>query len=251
MALRAAGLSEGVTMAILGEISSALANAGAEASVNLSDSFARQAELTSNMAEQHQKMQELMVAMNTEKDVIKGHMDRMHNDAEKSKLQVLELDAKAEKVAQLMVQMEQATQASMVTIRSSYGGHLERIEGQMSARFAFIDGQYGEASDAMRRANEKIGFLEGAMASGGGFGGKSGGSSGKGGGGKPDAMESNLISIKDIVLPKLNDASPSVATFRRWWKDLAKYCQRRDYYWRGAETMFKVIRGYPNEIVVK
>ena len=118
-------------------------------------------------------------------------MERMHKEAESIKLTIAELDAKAEEVAAPMVQMEQATQQSMVTIRSSYGGHLESIEGQMTARFSFIDGQFNEASEAMRRANEKIGFLEGAMASGGGFSGKGSGGGSKGGGfyPKPDAME--------------------------------------------------------------
>ena len=79
---------------------------------------------------------------------------------------------------------------------------------------------------------------------------ESGGAGGQmSGSGKTDihAMESNLVSIRDVRMPTLSEAAPSVAVFRRWWKELAKYCQRRSE-WRGAETLFKVIRGYPNEI---
>ena len=61
------------------------------------------------------------------------------------------------------------------------------------------------------------------------------------------AMESNLISIKDLRLPTMHDSNPSVLVFRKWWKDLYKYCQRREE-WRGAEALFRVVRGYPNEI---
>ena len=77
------------------------------------------------------------------------------------------------------------------------------------------------------------------LSSGGGDGGK----------GSGEMRESNLISIRDVKLPLLNDSNLTVAAFRRWWKDLAKYCQRRETHWRGAETLFRVIRGYPNETV--
>ena len=61
--------------------------------------------------------------------------------------------------------------------------------------------------------------------------------------------EATPINIKDVKLPLLSDVNPSVAVFRRWWKELDKYCQRRETQWRGSETLFRVIRGYPNEIV--
>ena len=63
-------------------------------------------------------------------------------------------------------------------------------------------------------------------------------------------MESNLVSIKDIKLPTLKEDKPSTLTFRTWWKDLYKYCQRREH-WRSAESVFKVLRNYPNELVPK
>ena len=54
--------------------------------------------------------------------------------------------------------------------------------------------------------------------------GPSGGSGTGGGGGKgfQELRESSLISIKDKKLPLLGDSIPTVASFRRWWKDLAK-----------------------------
>ena len=64
------------------------------------------------------------------------------------------------------------------------------------------------------------------------------------------AMESNLVSIKDIRLPLLSTDTPTVQVFRKWWKDLSRYCQRREE-WRGAESLFRVVRGYPNEICPK
>ena len=64
------------------------------------------------------------------------------------------------------------------------------------------------------------------------------------------AMEANLVSIRDVKLPTLGTDAPSVLVFRKWWKDLYRYCQRREE-WRGAESLFRVVRGYPNELVPK
>ena len=35
--------------------------------------------------------------------------------------------------------------------------------------------------------------------------------------------------------------------FRKWYKDMAKYCGKRDPWW-GAESLFKSVRAYPNKI---
>ena len=46
------------------------------------------------------------------------------------------------------------------------------------------------------------------------------------------------------------DGNPSVLNFRNWYKDLAKYIEKRDG-WRGTGVLFKVIRGYPNQIMYR
>ena len=91
----------------------------------------------------------------------------------------------------------------------------------MNERFAGVEKQFIEAHGVVVRLEGRMQYVErNGASSGGGFGG------GKGSGG--EMRESNLISIKDVKLPLLADANPSVAVFRRWWKDLAKYCQRRE-----------------------
>ena len=112
----------------------------------------------------------------------------------------------------------------------------------MNKRFSKVESQLVEAHKVVVRHDERLKNIErNGLSSGGGAGG--------GGKGSGEMRESNLISIKDVKLPLLGEWDLTVAVFRRWWKDLAKYCQRRETHWRGAETLFCVIRGYPDEIV--
>ena len=87
------------------------------------------------------------------------------------------------------------------------------------------------------------------MRSGAGMGfGKGGGSGGIDRDGYDRDESSNLIGFKDVKLPVLTADNPSAQVFRLWWKDLSKYCQRREKHWKAADSLFHVIRGYPNDI---
>ena len=141
--------------------------------------------------------------------------------------------ADTEQMEGLITKLREASSHAFDTLRQSYGG----LEGSTNERFGKVGKQFIEAHRVVMGIDSRLGHVERSGArGGGGFGG------GKGSGGAMRA--SNLISIKDVKLPLLTDANPSVAVFRRWWKDLAKYCQRRETHWRGSETLFRVIRGY-------
>ena len=129
---------------------------------------------------------------------------------------------------------------ALSTLRQSYGG----IEGTMNERFAKVESQFVQAHKVVVVLDERMWYVErNGLSSGGGGAG--------GGRGSGELRESSLISIKDVKLPLLNDSNPTVAAFRSWWKDLAKYCQRRETHWRGSEALFRVIRGFPNEFVAR
>ena len=46
-------------------------------------------------------------------------------------------------------------------------------------------------------------------------------------------------------MPMIPDRFDQVETFRRWWKDVAEYCERRQEY-TDCGIVFKTIRGYLN-----
>ena len=63
--------------------------------------------------------------------------------------------------------------------------------------------------------------------------------------GYADGRGHGLLHEKDIRMPLLPKHFDKVETFRRWWKDVAEFCERRQDY-TDCSVVFKAIRGYPN-----
>ena len=58
-----------------------------------------------------------------------------------------------------------------------------------------------------------------------------------------------LIHEKDIKMPFFPEKADSVETFRRWWREVAEYCERLQRF-EHCTLVFKRIRGYPQRIAV-
>ena len=56
------------------------------------------------------------------------------------------------------------------------------------------------------------------------------------------------IHEKDITMPAFPDKHENAEVFRRWWKDVAEYCERFDKF-KGCSILFKKMRGYEDEVV--
>ena len=260
--MESVGLSPEQAGAIRLALTTALADAGNEATRNLAEKHRAMTDLASQMGTQQAEIVGYIKTFNDEKEAMKTHMERFHTEAEEIKRKmeqhseafsqvgesitelkadkdaiVQDITAKVDVVEGLIRTLNDATTHAVQTLRHSYGG----IEDTMNRHAEKVEGQFTNAARAVEDIKVRLSRVEGA--------------GGRSGGGQPDRHGSDhdtgLISVKDVKLPLLPEANPSVATFRKWWKDLSKYCQRREAKWRAADTLFRVIRGYPNEIVSK
>ena len=278
------GLSQSQATAVREILRQSLEAAGNEAAANLQQKHGEMEALTVQLGVQQQEIAVQVQKAETEKDTMKSVMERFHAEAEamkeimatkdqqfaamkenldqmkNAKVQIVaEVEAKTTLIEGLVVQLRDVTGQALDTIRQSYGGFEDTINNKldqtnnqvlanqdlMAQNFGKIENQMTTAEGILRTLGERISMVEGRGAHGGGGTNPGYGGGGSGGG---DAREKSLISIKDVRLPNLTENNPTVAVFRKWWKELAKYCQKREAHWRGAETLFKVIRSYPNEI---
>jgi len=171
--------------------------------------------------------------LNAELDQVKSAKDQIAND----------FVARNAEMNDMVGKLREASSEAFQRVRDSYGG----IETTMTSRF---DEVRRDADAGRQRLNEMESVVRNlqanAQTSMGNMGGM--GSDGGNSGGRGDEP---LIHAKDVKLPILESEKPSVGSFRKWYKELYKYCSKRQFFWRGSETLFKVIRGYPNEIVRK
>ena len=239
--------------AIKSVVKSSLDAAGNEAAANLRTWAAKQEELSQAIqqaAAEKQEMQKNMEIIHAEAETMKAVLQKGSIDQETLKqnlaqmlntkdVLIAELSAKNESTQAVLEVLNNATSDAMLQVRQLYGGTNEETR----AKFKDVEQRIYNAEVEIVKVMGRTTHLESSA-------GPSGYQAHGGGGGRTEvsAMESNLVSIKDVRMPSLSDSSPSVLVFRKWWKDLYKYCQRREKEWRGAESLFRVIRGYPNEI---
>ena len=58
-----------------------------------------------------------------------------------------------------------------------------------------------------------------------------------------------LIHDKDIKMPEFPQKPESAEHFRRWWKDVAEYCEDTDgFRFASCPVFFNTIRGHKNVI---
>ena len=218
-------------------------------------------EAADNLREKHQAMEGVARSMGEQQEQIKGHMEKFHEDKEAMKAEMVakdlefknmkenlanmaqqkdaiigELAAKHDQVEGLIGQLKEAMSSTMTILRQTQGG----LEDSVNARFGHVERQMTTAEQYLRDLSAQIVRVEGMVGSSGyGRGGDAGGSH--------DDRGAQLISVKDMKLPILGDGNPSVMAFRKWYRDLSTYCEKRRG-WRGAETLFRVVRGYPNQL---
>ena len=270
--MQQAGIETRHEEAIVGTVQDLIARsldaAGNQAAQNLLTTTTKMEELVAKMQSQQEEIKKNMELMNSEKELLKQLMEQVHNESQVAKNTLIaqsggikELNADLDQVKSakdqiandlvarnaemndMVGKLREASSEAFQRIRDSYGG----IETTMTSRF---DEVRRDADTGKQRLNEMESIMRNlqanAQASMGNTGGM--GSDGGNGGGRGDEP---LIHVKDVKLPILESEKPSVGSFRKWYKELYKYCSKRQFFWRGSETLFKVIRGYPNEIVRK
>ena len=249
VALAAAGFSSVQADAIRALMVEMLVDAGNEAAANLIGSRQAMEECVRDMGAKQAEMGVVMATISTEKDLMKNIMEQLNKDAAQTvetmraqsqglqqmetRLLTLDIDGKVDQTQDMIKKLNEASAGAFAQLRSSYGG----VEQQMEEKFkeadlvvTAINGRLKDIELEWRRGNMSFNV-------GTGKGGNDGGS------GKNYEA---LVDMKDVKMPHLPDGNPSVQVFRRWWQDLAKYCAKREKDWRGATSLFRVIRGYPN-----
>ena len=257
LALAAAGFTVTQSDAIRGLMVELLMEAGNEAATNLARSREAMDKMVTEMSAKQTEMQNIVGTMHGEKESMKQVLEQMNSDASsvkdsmraqavglqqmESRIEGLNLDAKVGQIQDMVQKLNDASAGAFAQLRDSYGG----VEKMTEERFAKITSEYQDASRIVLEINTRLRDVEAEFrrgnvpfASGGGGGNRYEGNS----------RSESLVDVKDIKLPLLPDNNPSVAVFRQWWRDLAKYCQKREVQWRGADSLFRVIRGYPNLI---
>ena len=270
--MQRAGIEGHQEEAILGTVRELIVQsldaAGNQAAQNLLTTTTKMEELLVKMQSQQEEIKKNMELMNSEKEILKKLMEQVHSEGQAAKSTLIaqsggmkELNADLDKVKtakdqiandlvarnaemnDMVDKLREASSEAFQRVRDSYGG----IETTMTSRF---DEVRRDADAGRQRLNEMESVVRNlqanAQTSMGNMGGM--GSDGGNSGGRGDEP---LIHAKDVKLPILESEKPSVGSFRKWYKELYKYCSKRQFFWRGSETLFKVIRGYPNEIVRK
>ena len=202
------------------------------------------------MTAQQEEMKKVMNEFDIDKVKIKEVMEKFQADSGgmmktmteiESKLGILDLEGVDRKVGSLVASLTEARTNALATLRESYSSKLEETE----SKFKVIDDTLTKAHGLVAGIERKVEAIEQAMQSGNFGSGK-----GKGGGGYAGDRQNftGLVDMRDVKLPMFPEGSPTVAVFRKWWNELMRYCSMREGEWRAADVIFRVIRGYPNEI---
>ena len=228
--------------AFLGEV---MSSAGTEAAANLQSSQVGMQTIVQQMSDQQNEMKIVMDRFEQEKTKIETIMEQFAVNSggmdEKVKgiqvqMGVLNLEEVDRKIGGLVNNLQEARTGAMETLRESYGS----AKTEMDAGFARVDGVLKNAHDVVARIETRVAQIEHEVKNGG-FG------KGKGGGGG-EYYSQGLVDMRDVKLPLFPEGTPSTVVFRKWWKDLSRYCSMREKEWKAADVIFRVIRGYPNQI---
>ena len=177
----------------------------------------KQKEIQDHMEKFHtdkEAMKAEMVAKDQDFSTMKGNLALM--ETQKNQI-VAELAAKNETMTNLTKQLDHTISQAMSALRQTQGGLEDSMNNQfqvVKTRLEGIEARLQEASNVVAGLDGRIVALERNSGSrdGGGFTGGAG----------SDNRYRDLISVKDMKLPILADANPSVMVFRKWYKDLSK-----------------------------
>ena len=238
-----------VLRAFIGEV---MSSAGTEAAANLEKSQEGLKVIVQTMSDQQVEMKNVMERFEAEKKNMQTIVEQFQKDSGgmngtmqeiQAKVSSLNLEEVDRKVGGLVANLQEAKGGAMETLREFYGSakvDMDRRFGVVEEKFAGIDAIHNHAHDTVARIEMKIGQIENAIQSG---------SIGKGKGGGGGGYESlGLVDTRYVKLPGFPDANPSAGVFRKWWKELARYCTTRGQEWKAADVIFRVVRGYPNQI---
>ena len=217
----------------------------------VADSQGRVSAMMHNAEGEQAKIKEVMEMMDKKAQDMRVTLDQAKSALEQSDQKTRHIQSILEQMDSKQAALEQTIETQKESMETAVKQSSQIVQQGMTTVSQVWGGMGERMSQVEKKLEEVVGraqFLDGQVAAmKGGYAGPTEASSSVG----PyddRAYEKALIPIKEIKLPIIPSASPTPGEFRKWWRDMWKYCQRREKHWRGAESLFNVLRTYPNVI---
>ena len=148
--MKAIGISDEHTSAIVGLISEALTAAGDEAGARLRQVQAEQMSISEAIAEQQKEMANMLTSMGAEKDQIKKVVEQVHAEGVNTQALVAQIEAKAVGIETLMASLNTASEHAQKTLRDSYGGQIQTLEAKIRYEVDSINQRIGTTEQVVK-----------------------------------------------------------------------------------------------------